>query len=305
MILKIEAQIPDFYIVGAAKSGTTSLWYYLGQHPNVYMTKEIGVKELSFFCDDYGIKTLSEYSSYFNLAKPNQLIGEVCHTYLTSSESAKLIKRHNPNAKIVIVLRNPVDRAYSLYNWMVAEGYEFATTFEKALKLENQRISDPDFKTNSNYPTYFRNYHYFSSGLYSEQVRLYLEVFGKDNCHIISFDELRISLSSVLEELLNFLGLRSDYVYNREVQNISKTVKSPRLQYFLYRKFLYITSYFLPEKIAVPIRNKLIKINTSSKLPLKMKKQTRENLQLAYKDDIQILEKLIDKDLSSWYQIKN
>ena len=132
IINKINRQ-PDFFVVGAAKSGTTALWKYFQQHPQIFVTKDIAQKELGYFSNQYGIVNKNDYLNFFKDAKPDQLIGEVCHAYLTSEESAEWIKKEVPNAKIIIMLRNPLERAYSLYNWMTMHGYEESCSFRKAL----------------------------------------------------------------------------------------------------------------------------------------------------------------------------
>src|SRR5688572_9666040 len=102
---------PDFFIVGAGKAGTTAIWRYLSQHPQVFMTKDIRYKELGFFCDHYGVYEADYYRSFFQDARSDQMIGESCHTYITSPESPELIYNTCPNAKIIIMLRDPVKRA--------------------------------------------------------------------------------------------------------------------------------------------------------------------------------------------------
>jgi len=87
--LNIRIKVPDFYVVGAAKSGTISIWYYLGQHPKIWMTKDIKFKELSYFSLDYGVNDIRDYSKHFDNSNENQIIGEVCHTYLSSPSSAR------------------------------------------------------------------------------------------------------------------------------------------------------------------------------------------------------------------------
>lgn len=110
-------------------------------------------KEPAFFCSTYGLSDPQEYEQIFSKVTQEKIIGEASHAYLTSPESPALIKASIPHARFVIVLRNPVDRAYSLYHWMTRAGEEYASTFESALDLE-----------------YFHNYMYYSSGLYSLQI---------------------------------------------------------------------------------------------------------------------------------------
>lgn len=295
----LNISIPDFFIVGAAKSGTTSLWYYLGQHKDIFMTKDISVKELCLYSKAYGIKNIFEYSSFFKNAKENQLIGEACHAYLTSPESAKNIKNANPDAKIIISLRNPIKRAYSLYNWMKVEGYEDAKTFEDALKLELKRINDDNFYKNPKYKIYYRNYFYTQTGLYYEQIKRYYDVFGVENCHVLIFEDFIGNEKKEIGKILNFLGLSDiDFKMNSEPQNISKDVKSVTLQYFLKNNFdKYTYKFFIPQRLSLPIKRYIIKLNTKKKKPNALSYKINTQLKAFFKDDIEKTSRLIGIDL--------
>ncbi len=130
---------PNFFIVGAAKSGTTSMWWYLKQHRQVFMPNDELNKEPAFFSDKSSM-SLEEYLKLFEAAEEqHKVIGEVSTAYLVDPKSARRIKEFNPEAKILILLRNPVDRAYALYNWMVQEGYEYCLSFRKALKIRKEK----------------------------------------------------------------------------------------------------------------------------------------------------------------------
>ena len=133
--MKNKIKKPDFFIVGAPKCGTTALANYLGQHPDIFMAKQ---KESHHFAtdlipyDDYW-RNRNHYLKIFQEAKENQIIGEASVFYLLSQEAAKNIKKFSPNAKIIIMLRNPVDLLYSHYFQAVYNGRETITDFEKAL----------------------------------------------------------------------------------------------------------------------------------------------------------------------------
>lgn len=134
-------RFPDFFVVGAARSGTTSLWMYLLQHPKIFMPREIELKEPSFFCDLLDLYDVDAYLRLFSDAKPESAIGEASTAYLTSPESADLICNANPDARIIIMIRNPIDRALSLYKWMIREGYEWITPFEKSIRGGKQKAT--------------------------------------------------------------------------------------------------------------------------------------------------------------------
>src|SRR4051794_27348077 len=151
-------RIPDFFLVGAARSGTTSMWQYLRQHPRLFLPKEMAEKEPSYFCPTYGMRNPAQYCALFRDAREDQLVGECSTPYLTSAESAARIHEAVPNARILILLRNPADRAVSLYTWMREHGYETAESLSAALEAEERRVLDPQFARNNG--QYLHNFLY-------------------------------------------------------------------------------------------------------------------------------------------------
>lgn len=227
---------PNLFIVGAARSGTTALWHHLKKNPCIFMPKELSLKEPAFFSSlkNTRFNKFERYMTIFEPADKNhRWVGEASTAYLTDSESASRIHRYTPNAKIIIILRNPAQRAYSLYNWMVQEGYEYVQTFEEALRLEKIRIN----KKIPNYfePEYYHNYLYFNSGLYSRQVKRFLELF-KENVHVMKFEDFTKNPDSELNNVYNFLDIKPTGCCSDGYSNESKTVYSPVLQ-FILRKF--------------------------------------------------------------------
>jgi len=301
-----KLRIPDFFIVGSAKSGTTSLWNWLGQHPEIFMTKDIRLKELGHYADHYRLENLKDYLFYFREAKNNQLIGEVCNAYLTAPESPSKIKKDNPNAKIIIILRNPVGRAYSLYNWSLKEGYETAPTFELALEKEKKLLGGKTLEEigpeviKDPVQTYFRHYFYFASGFYSRQIKRYFDIFGRENCLVIIFDDLKQNPCAILEEIFEFLEVDSSFKPEMRIENSGKRPYSIRLQFFFRQKLgRWLRRFGFSEDWSKRIPRKLIKINASRRI-MPMKKETRLMLKEQYADDIKATAELIGRDLNSW-----
>jgi hypothetical protein len=221
---------PNFFIVGAAKSGTTSLWQYLKDHPQVFMPKDELDKEPRFFSSYGESMGIENYLYMFEKATENQkLVGESSTAYLTDPVSAKMIHDFNSQSKIIIMLRNPADRAYSLYNWMVQDGYEYACSFEEALDLEEKRYLNkiPTWFE----PEYYWNYMYFRSGLYYEQVKRYLELFH-DNVLIVKFDDFKKDTPVTYRRICSFLKIEPNEI-PFETHNPSKAVVSPKIQFIL------------------------------------------------------------------------
>jgi hypothetical protein len=299
---KIDINIPDFFVVGAAKAGTTSLWYYLRQHKNVFMVDDVNHKELGYFSDLYGVNDFCQYVSYFKNAKNDQLIGEVCTSYLSSPESAKKIKEINPNAKIIISLRHPVKRAYSLYNWMVSQGYENINSFKLAVEKENDRINDPKFQEDKRYLAYCRNYYYIHSGLYYEQVKRYYDVFGEENCKVILFENLIKNPLYEIANIFRFLNLECDNLkLDLEPQNKSLKIRSTYLQYFLrnvYHRYTY--RFFIPQRFANWLKRILHSLNQSNVKPSKINDDLYKELIHYFTEDIHHTSKLLKLDLTDY-----
>ena len=292
---------PNFFIVGAAKSGTSSLWQYLKQHPLVFMPEDELYKEPGFFSDlRRGKRTLDNYLEIFSKTKENHtLVGEASTAYLTDPSSAKNIYDFNPQAKIIIVLRNPVDRAYSLYNWMTQDGYEYAPTFEIALKFEKYRKNKkiPNFFE----PEYYYNYLYFNSGLYYQQVKRYLDLFERNNVHIIKFDDLKNNFEKTYSNLCSFLEIEKTPI-SPKIFNKSKSLFSPTIQFILRKINNSLNKHIKKNTRTKETRDKLMKLGVIKKKPFKIKKSTKQMLKSKYIQDIKNLSKLTDINFNSWLQ---
>src|SRR5918997_468574 len=156
--------LPNFLIIGAMKSGTTALYYYLEQHPQIYMSP---VKEPNFFCsggqegwESKSVTRIRAYQYLFKDVSDEKAIGEASHCYLYEPQAVARIQEHLPDAKLVAILRNPVDRAYSHFLHMVRNGTEPLTDFGQALEEEEIR-ADP----------HRRFQDYIGRGLYYGQLR--------------------------------------------------------------------------------------------------------------------------------------
>jgi len=208
---------PNFLIIGAAKAGTTSFYQWLRQHPEVFMP---AIKEPSFFVYGYGISDFEKYLSFFETASSMRAIGEASTAYLVAPEAPQLIYKMAHDIKIIVLLRNPVHRAVSLYAWMVREGYEWLNTFERALAEEERRFHDPSFRWNN--PEYFWDYMYFRSGLYYEQVKRYIDTFGEESVKIYLFEELVNRPTEVYRDVCYFLDITPKFVPNFIAYNQAK-----------------------------------------------------------------------------------
>lgn len=195
--------VPNFFIVGAAKAGTTSLHAYLSAHPDVCMST---VKEPHFFSsfeakpefDNFEppIRDPGAYQALFDHAEGRTAIGEASPSYLCDVNAAQRIKAAVPNAKIVISLRNPVERAYSAYLMEFHAGRE-KLPFEQALEADRRR-------TEKGWGVSFG---YDDLGLYAKQVERYMKVFGHDNVHVLFFEDLIRDTPAVTHQIARFVNV--------------------------------------------------------------------------------------------------
>ena len=225
---------PNFFILGAGKSGSTSLYWHLKKHPDIFLTR---IKEPTFFSEGFQvIKNPIRYFELFDAVSTESIIGEASHVYLTSPSTARVLKGLFPDAKFLVILRNPVDRAYSLYNHMKRHGFEYIHTFEKALEAEEMRFTSKRFLENC--PQYFYNYLYFRSGLYGEQLKNYFSVFPKkEQFCIIQFEQFITDPLNHFNRIYQFLGVDPEVDFEFEVRNKGKvSERFPLLRYLINTK---------------------------------------------------------------------
>lgn len=230
----------NLFLVGAAKSGTTSVWKALQQHSEIFCVENDLYKEPSYF-SEYGkrIGTKRYHSLYLGSLDNHKYLLDASTAYLTSPESAQRIYQYNPNARIIIILRDPSLRAYSLYNWMTSNGYEWISTFERSLEAEESRFYNP--KKNWGMPAYFWNYMYFRSGLYDNQIDRYSRLFNK--VLILPFNEIKHNPNTFLEKIFDFLEVNGKHI-SLEKENKARAVYSSKLC-FAARK----ATNFLPQRL--------------------------------------------------------
>lgn len=228
--------LPNFLIIGAPRSGTDFLFYSLAKHPQICIAKE---RELHFFDRNFK-KGLSWYESYFTHCNADNIIGEKTANYLVNSESAKRIKMILGNVKLISILRNPIERAYSHYrNWVGLRKIDVQTSFRKCIHLY------PEILVMGNYYDHFKRY---------------LEYFKmEEDLIVVFFDELFDSPFSEYKKVLSFLGITDDFElpevkkYNpsTKLYKIGKNILSKReisrirklFPHGIANKFLYLLEH--------------------------------------------------------------
>ena len=213
-------RLPDFIIGGAPRSGTTWLYELLDRHPDVYMAKPVKPEPKFFLVDHLYEKGLQYYAdTWFAPAGEWQVAGEKSTDYLESAAAAERIARDLPYVKLVFILREPADRAYSNYLWSRMNGIE-TEDFQTALRLEAERERTLPEKWK-----FARPFSYFSRGLYADLLQEYVKRFRREQILILRFEDIEERPSVLAVKLHRFLGVdpRPDDVDGLGVINPSET----------------------------------------------------------------------------------
>ena len=292
--------LPNLFIVGTAKSGTTSLHNYLHQHPNVFMcnpkephyliNQEIGINRIPV-----GITNFIEYTDLFSEGEDKKYRGESSVMYLMYPEIVipKIKDQFGEDSKIIIMLRNPVERAYSGFQhvkrYNVKENYP---EFKPAWDISEKRYFDHDEMTPAS--------RYKELGLYYKQVKSYLEQFK--NVHIIIYDDYKKDFQKEMNKVFDFLEIENMKVNDGEKHMVGgwqwedEKMKKLMIKKNLLKSFLKIIFPFksLQQKIRQQIQNrKTVKVKEVSSEDKKM-------LQDFYREDVQQLSELLNRNLNFW-----
>ena len=204
---------PDLFIVGAPKSGTTSLYDYLAGHPDVYMCP---VKEPLYFCPDVrsGVGTRLEYPhdeaaylALFDDAGTEKRLGEATTRYLVSHQAASLVHEFQRDAYAIAMLRNPVDMLYALHNERVSQGHEPIADFEEALAADDDRAHGRRLPPSAN----VLGGVYRESARYAEGLDRWFNALGRERVHVIVFEDFARDTQTEFRRVLEFLGIDPDY----------------------------------------------------------------------------------------------
>lgn len=299
--------LPNFLVVGAAKSGTSSLYYYLKQHPQIYMSpvKEPhfliahslvfphrGVRDAAFDLLILKFNNLEAYKSLFSIVKDESKIGEASTGYLYYYKDAiPQIKRVLGEIKIIIILRNPIDRAYSAYMHMKRDGRE-SLSFKNGLKEEKKRIKN----------NWVPLWHYTKQGFYYKQVKAYLEEFP--HVRVCLFDDLKDDSLGLLKDLYKFLDVDSYFIPNLKIRYNPGGIATNKLVHYVLVKPNLIKSVtkVIVKTLFREQRTKDVGDTVRSFLFKKheMEQETKSYLKELFREDILALQTLLNKDLSFW-----
>lgn len=308
---------PNFFIVGAPKCGTSALNQYLSEHPDIFL----GIKEMHFFGSDLPFgpqlqfyrRYPNEYFGAFARSNGQARIGEASVWYLFSQRAATEIKSFNPDARIIIMLRNPVEMLHSLYSQFRADGNEHLSTFEEALAAEEDRRAGRRINRQTYLPSALE---YRATARFTEQVKRYYEAFGRERVHVIIFDDLRSDTAGVYRKTLEFLEVptncapREFEVINGNV-NGNDSVRSPLLRAVMsdrsLREGVVNLRKWLPRPVFTAVKNAGVKLGQLNAIPHSGKRQPmaadlQKSLCREFAAEIESLSSLLGRDLTHWTQ---
>jgi hypothetical protein len=315
----VSVKLPNFFIVGAPKAGTTSLYAYLDQHAQVYMSP---LKETYYFAPEVRPENFSEeerprilrdmhaleeylggdmrekrfgglvskwddYSKLFRAVTDEIAIGEATPHYLWSETAARNIAGRFPHAKIIISLRNPVDRAFSDYLHMLTAGVIRRTFREQIyanLRCKNKQIG--------------LAWPFLEYGLYTEQLQRYFGEFPRSQIHISLYEDLARTPELLISNLFAFLGV--DAGFDTDISQRHNEPRIPRFTGAAYLLKKWRLWPFLGSLVPAPLRPRLRSLVLRSRASLVMDPADRAFLTDYYRDEVGKLAALLDRDLSSW-----
>ncbi len=314
---------PNFFLIGTVKGGTTSLHRYLSQHPNIYLSP---IKEVNYFSrkdidetkftKDYRhdirinlekyfkegmshpihIAHITEESDYLHLfsgVKEEKAVGEMSLSYMLYEQAPKEIFSTYPNAKIMVMLRDPAERAFSQYIMNLKQGKTLEQDFLKEIIRDDKSVVKG----------WGANHQYLMIGKYYEQLKRYFELFSEEQIKIFLFDDYKENPEKVIREMFDFLGVDSDIpVDTSEKANEGGVPKLKKINYLLNRYGVVSwAKNTLPRSWREPFK-KIMYRTKKDDIP-KISPTERQFLTDYYREDILKLEKLIHRNLQKWLEV--
>jgi Sulfotransferase family len=295
---------PNFFIIGAAKAGTTSLHTALAQHPQIYMSP---VKEPNFFAlsgkslqvpkgtisDAYlasCITTWSDYQQLFAGVKHEVAIGEASPSYLYYPETAQQIRSRLPEAKLIAILRDPVDRAYSNFLHHVQRDFESTDDFLEALQQEDSRL----------HQGWWWGFSYLRAGFYYQQLKPYFDRFDANQIQVYLYQDLQANFSNIWQQVLHFLEVDTDFVPTSQPRHNATGIPKNLLWHRFLSQANPLKTLLKP---LVPSRLRqqmVVELKNRNLDKPALSTEIRQRLIGHYREDILQLQGLINRDLSAW-----
>ncbi len=300
--------LPNFLIVGGAKCGTDALYSYLAQHPQIYMSP---IKEPMFFAVEgqeniayvgpgdrealqrWGewVPRLDQYEALFAAVSTESAVGEASTWYLYNESAHQRIHHYIPQVKLIALLRNPVDRAYSAFNMLLRDGRETTPDFCKALAAEEERIR----------AKWEPMWHYCRMGFYYTQLKRYYDTFDASQIRVVLYDDFNSRPAEVVRDLFTFLEVDDRFEPDVSARhNVSLVPTNPTVHRFVagQHPLKSVVKSVLPPEFRQRVKARLLEPNLVRPAPLPP--EVRRQLVDVFRPDISQLQDLLEKDLSCW-----
>lgn len=297
-----QEKIPNFFIIGAPKSGTTALSEYLREHPNVFISHP---KEPHYFASDMidhrSIENIEDYLVLFNHAQEQHMaIGEASVWYLYSKKAIQNLAIFAPKAKIIVMLRKPVDMVYSMHSQHLHSLGEDIESFEKAWDLEDLRKQGKCLPKNI---LHVPNLYYSEIAKYHNQLQNLYKYFAQDQVKVILFDDFTSDTRKVFHEVIDFLNLPEFKKVEFSKVNQNTVLRSRFLEKFLKYKplleFRKRTKSILGIK-SFRVRKTILAYNSIEKKRYPINPHVKKRVIENYREEVNLLGKLLNKNLDHW-----
>jgi len=303
----LSLEKPDLFIVGAPKCGTTALSNFLGEHPDIYMAR----KEMHVFGTDLRFgpqfyrRDLEAYLAEFSARNGRRHSGEASVWYLFSAHAAAEIKAFNPNARIVIMLREPSEMLYSLYYQFRSDGNEHLPTLEEALAAEDDRRAGRRISRRAYFP---QGLSYREAARYTLQVRRYFEAFGRERVHVVLYDDFAADTAKTYRTTLEFLEVDSTRMATDfKVINGNKALRPSALRTLLRDPFLcrlvLTVRPWLPRPVFATLQKVDARLRNTQSHPAPrppLAPELRARLNREFAPEVERLSELLGRDLTAW-----
>lgn len=297
--------LPNFLVIGAGRSGTTSLHHYLGQHPDVFLPSN---KAPSYFycCDappsedpyqhlvsrNYFVRDFAEYQALFDGVRSERAVGEVSPVYLATMLAAPRIAEVIPEVKLLAVVRDPVERAYARFLGRTRDGLETRTSFTEIIRQEKKEGLIRDDASGT----------YVASGFVFHFLESYLDRFSRESFCVRLFEDLKTDAEGLVSDLFGFLGVDNSFRPSVEKRHNPSggTIGRPLLRYIWANTGLLRARLrpFLP----VGLRNTIFGLLPMEHTDRSLDAEVKAELIELFREDVLKLQDWMDRDLSAWLE---
>lgn len=302
-----KVKTPNFLVIGAAKSGTTALWHSLNQHPEIFMSPRKHTRFFSYETENpsfrgpgpkhpsvpYAIADLDDYHAMFDGATEETALGEASHSYLYKPGAPRRIREYAPGMKLIAILRNPAERAFSHYRQMIRDEREPLDDFVRALEEEEARIRD----------NWWPDFHYVQIGRYHDQLKRYFDLFEREQIGIYLYEDFMSAPQGVLSDIFRLLEVDDSFVPVNVRYNASGIPKSKAMHNLLQkmRAVRPLAEQVLSDRQARRLLQVGSTLHNRNLNRTRLSPAVRQHVIDEYfREDTLKLQHLIRRDLSSW-----